>query len=54
MRPRSDRRMNRQKGQRANAGFDRDEDKVQRLGPVDQHKPTAGRENCQRSLNPVC
>ena len=53
MRARADRRMNRQKGQRAKPASDRREDGAKRVGPVDHHEPPARREHRERSLNPV-
>src|ERR1700729_1213060 len=52
MRRHSDRRMNRQKGQRANAGFDRDEEMVPRPGRLNHPNPPPGQKTRERSPNP--
>jgi hypothetical protein len=53
MRARADRRMNRQKGQRAKPASDPREDGAKRVGPVDHEETPARREHRKRSLNPV-
>ena len=53
MRARSGARMDRQKRQRAEPASDRVENGAERVGAMDHHEPTAGREDGERSLNPV-